>query len=279
MAKKKITQTENNNRIDNFNKRWNVTLNENDRWNEFKQRILNYYVDNFTCNEDTQGKEFLRLIGIHKKPIYPLLENFIGEYKDSIYDYLSSTTEVTKMLLGIELIFYMKTLNNQLKDCFYKEIKNIIIITGVSLEIKKVSQDVFLYPSGVRLFDESLVNDNLDWLSKYPKSYEAYKNALMNYEKSGEERNVVDNLRLALEILLKDILNNRKSLENQKNEIGNLFKNKNISTDISNMFITILSFYTNYQNDKAKHNYSVSSKEVEFILYLTGTFMRFILTI
>lgn len=94
----------------------------------------------------------------------------------------------------------------------------------------------------------------------------------------GKERNVVDHLRLSLELLLKDIFNNGKSLENQKSDIGNYLKSKNISPEISNLLEKVLDYYAKYQNNKAKHDCAVLSSEVEFILYLTGTVMRFLLT-
>lgn len=47
------------------------------------------------------------------------------------------------------------------------------------------------------------------------------------------------------------------------------------------MYWKLINYYTKYQNNYAKHNdkVKVDSSEIEFILYLTGTFIRFLLTL
>lgn len=77
--------------------------------------------------------------------------------------------------------------------------------------------------------------------------------------------------------LIKEILNNDKSLENQKTEILKYVKQKNTSSEITNLFWQVLDYYTKYQNDKIKHADKADPDEVEFILYITGTIIRFLL--
>ncbi len=74
------------------------------------------------------------------------------------------------------------------------------------------------------------------------------------------------------------VLKNTKSLENQKEFIGKYLKTRNTSAEISNLFWTVLDYYSKYQNDKIKHADNAKVDEVEFLLYLTGTVMRFMLT-
>ena len=56
----------------------------------------------------------------------------------------------------------------------------------------------------------------------------------------GKERNVVDHLRLSLELLLKDILIMEKVLKIKKSDIGNYLKSRNISPEISNLLERVL---------------------------------------
>lgn len=42
------------------------------------------------------------------------------------------------------------------------------------------------------------------------------------------------------------------------------------------MFNTLLDYYGKYQNKYAKHDDNVNEKEIEFIIDLTSTFMKFI---
>lgn len=280
--KTKIQRADKSNWLSDFHRRWNIDLNEKERWDSFRSRILNAYmpIGRIINTHSQHEQEFLEIIGIHKNPgsNWDLLSTIGGIEHSPTYNYFSSTTNIKKFILGIEVIFRMSSLTKTHKDGFLSNIENVIKITGVPLEVKRTSADVIFYPAGAKLLDEKLVNDNLDWLSAHPKSYDCFKKALSEIGIVGKEREVVDNLRLSLELLMKDVLGNRKSLENQKTDIGKFLKSKGVSSEISKMFWQLLDYYSKYQNDKAKHNIAVPSEEVEFILYLTGTIIRFLST-
>lgn len=275
-------QLEKQNRIIDFYKRWNIDLNEKERWHSFRNRVLNSYMKIGTAisYSSEMENEFFELIGIHKRPAnifdFNVLENELS--KSPTYNYLFDTNDMKGFILGIQAVFWLKELTKAQKKDFLIGIQEAVSITGVPLGIKQTESEIIFYPEGAKLLDEKLINDNLDWLSAHPKSYETFKMSLMEIGIQGKERNVVDHLRLSLELLLKDIFNNGKSLENQKSDIGNYLKSKNISPEISNLLERVLDYYAKYQNNKAKHDCAVLSSEVEFILYLTGTVMRFLLT-
>ena len=77
--------------------------------------------------------------------------------------------------------------------------------------------------------------------------------------------------------MFKKIFNNNKSLEKQINELGIYLKQKNISVEISNMYVKLIDLYSVYNNQNAKHNDKVKFVEINFIIYLTGNFIRFVL--
>lgn len=89
----------------------------------------------------------------------------------------------------------------------------------------------------------------------------------------------MDDLRLALELLLKKILNNTKSLENQIKPLGDYFKGKSGSKELQNMFVKLVDYYSKYQNTYVKHDDNVNEKEIDFIIELTSSLMKFILKI
>lgn len=275
-------QLEKQNRIIDFYKRWNIDLNEKERWHSFRNRVLNSYmkIGRAISYSSEMENEFFELIGIHKRPAnifdFNVLENELS--KSPTYNYLFDTNDMKGFILGIQAVFWLKELTKAQKKDFLIGIQEAVSITGVPLGIKQTESEIIFYPEGAKLLDEKLINDNLDWLSAHPKSYETFKMSLMEIGIQGKERNVVDHLRLSLELLLKDIFNNGKSLENQKSDIGNYLKSKNISPEISNLLERVLDYYAKHQNNKAKHDCAVLSSEVEFILYLTGTVMRFLLT-
>lgn len=275
------SQLEKQNRIIDFYKRWNIDLNEKERWHSFRNRVLNSYIKigKTISYSSEMENEFFELIGIHKRPAnifdFNVLENELS--KSPTYNYLYDTNDMNGFILGIQAVFWLKELTKAQKRDFLIGIQEAVFITGVPLGIKQTESEIFFYPEGAKLLDEKLINDNLDWLSTHPKSYEVFKMSLMEIGIQGKERNVVDHLRLSLELLLKDIFCNSKSLENQKSDIGNYLKSNNISPEISNLLERVLDYYAKYQNNKAKHDCAVLSSEVEFILYLTGTVMRFLL--
>ena len=264
-------------RVEGFYKRWNIQLDDSIRWESFRNRALNSYEFDISeqIEKDNSTDEFFTIIGKHRIKNSILDTDYFQRHP--IYNYFVETSNIQDFLLGLQALFWLKAGSVESKKRFLRNIQDAICITGVPLIIKQTNNDVLLFPSGAKLLDRKLVDDNLDWLSLYQKSYEAYKTALLKIGKKGEERDVVDYLRLSLELLLKDILHNKKSLENQKIELGNYLKSKNVSVEISNLFWTVLDHYSKYQNDKAKHGNMVSTDEVEFILYLTGVLMRFLL--
>ena len=79
-------------------------------------------------------------------------------------------------------------------------------------------------------------------------------------------RNVLDDLRLSLESLLRAILNNKKSLENQQPTLGAFVKGRGGSSELSNMFLKLVEYYCKYQNTYVKHDDAVIEEEVEFVI-------------
>jgi hypothetical protein len=122
-----------------------------------------------------------------------------------------------------------------------------------------------------------LVQVTKHWLEKYPSSYKQYISALKKYDDKVYERNILDDLRVALELLLKDVLSNSKALEKQLPDLGAYLKQKNVSPEITNMYNKLLDYYSKYQNEYVKHNNKVNSNEIELMIDLTSIFMKFLI--
>lgn len=120
----------------------------------------------------------------------------------------------------------------------------------------------------------TLVEEAKHWLSDYPDSLKLYETALTKFNNNVFERNLLDDLRLSLELLLKSIFNNSKSFENQIPQIGVFISSKGGSKEFSNMFRTLIDYYSKYQNSFVKHNDAVIEEEVEFIIEMTSSFMK-----
>lgn len=169
--------------------------------------------------------------------------------------------------------------DNSKQIWFVRDIATALKLSGVNAVICSTSSGYKFYPASERFLDEKLVIDILNWLSKYDKAKEQFEKALQLTLKGQNSRQVVDCLRLSLELFLKQYLNNSKSLENQHDILGKKLSEKNISVEVRNMFIKLLDYYEKYNNEHAKHDDSTNEEELDFLIYLTGNFLRLLIKI
>jgi hypothetical protein len=125
--------------------------------------------------------------------------------------------------------------------------------------------------------DSVLINKNLLSLKNFPEVARLYESALTKLNEGSLDRNLLDDLRLAFELLLKELFKNEKSLENQIPELGKYLKSSKNSPELTNMIIKLIDYYVKYQNEYIKHNDKVKETEVSLVLNLTSSFMNFLL--
>lgn len=126
-------------------------------------------------------------------------------------------------------------------------------------------------PDGV---NEELIEQTRHWLSQFSGVLEVFNSAIEKQSHGLYKRNLLDDLRLSLELLLKEILGNDKSLENQLSLLGAFMKDKGGSAELTNMFQKLIDYYTKYQNTYVKHGDDVNEEEIEFICEITASFMK-----
>lgn len=160
-----------------------------------------------------------------------------------------------------------------------KELHKAFILSNVKLKIMKDDEEFYIFPTNTEILDSALIFDSLNWLESCKEAKTHFINALKFEKKEQYYRNIIDELRLCFEFLLKKLFSNNKSLENQKSNLGTYFKDNNISMTISNMYIKLFELYTTYNNDNAKHGDRINFVEIDYIIYLTGTFIRLIMQI
>lgn len=139
----------------------------------------------------------------------------------------------------------------------------------------KLSKDYHsLAPVGE--IEENFIEETSHWLKSYPNAFDLYNNAYQKYKSEDEQlyRNTLDDARLALEKLLKEVLKNKKSIENQQEEIGSFVSERGGTKEFSNMFRKLLKHYSKYQNERVKHDDNIVKTEITFIFELTTVFMR-----
>jgi hypothetical protein len=119
-----------------------------------------------------------------------------------------------------------------------------------------------------------LVEETKHWLGGFPEALSLYGQALEKYEHHAFNRNLLDDLRLALEMLLRSLFLNEKSLENQLPQVGTYIRVRGGSPELTNMFVKLVDYYAKYHNSYVKHDDAVVEDEIEFVLEITSSFMK-----
>ena len=148
---------------------------------------------------------------------------------------------------------------------------------GANIAIYSDNANYELYPCTEKFFDDKLVLDTLSWLDKYPKAKEEYKRALSLMFEQKKSYQVIDTLRRAFELFIKNFFGVKCSLENAKPTIGNYLKSLSVESEFCTIYANILDFYTTYNNNHTKHNNDATEIAVEFMVYQTGNLMRLLL--
>lgn len=286
--------------IEQFYRRFNINIETEGKENikRFKNslsKILEKHIGNISLKNEFRDV-FIKYTGIENKDFGTVdlyTEIDIGQ-KDWLditgknYIKFSNTCigkafqeDLTSVIKYIQIIFLMDNsiIPSNIKESLYEEISEIINVFGININIQKENNRYLLYPKGAEELDDALVKDVLVWLEKYNSSRKKFISALEKYQNKDDARNILDDLRLSLELLVQEIANNKKTLENNKSEIGKILKDKGINIEISNMYIKLFDYYTTYQNNNVKHGEKCSYNEIEFVIYLTGSFMRLLLSI
>lgn len=156
---------------------------------------------------------------------------------------------------------------------------NALDATRLPYELLVEDGKYFIFPQGVKEFDDALVSDPLMWLSGYPKSEKTYITALKQYSEGIYIRDVADNLRKSLETFLQEFLKNDKNLEKNKSEIIKYLNTQDVDPGVSGLFTPLINTYKNINDRIAKHNDNVDKKLLEFLLYQTGILIRMVLVV
>lgn len=285
-------------RIKNFLRRWNLSYDKDQSFLIFKNRILHILdttLGEYILENPTIEDNFAYLQGYRTKPKSKTgnrkVENFFDEYQGKdfesslVYGVFVNTSNLPELVTAIQFLFWsLEQYGGDALDYqedFAGELKSTISISPyIDIRLVKQKTTFMVYPSGAEFLDEGLISDNLIWLDQFPEAKKHFEKAIRIYASKEKDnyRELLDNLRLALEELIRSILNNSKSFENQKDELLSWLGQKDISQPIINMFANLLfQDFRIYQNELVKHSEYWLPLDVEFMIYLSGTFARLLI--
>lgn len=125
--------------------------------------------------------------------------------------------------------------------------------------------------------DCSVYSETLKALKPYNQAYRHHSNALSKYKDGIYERNTLDDMRAALESLIREITGKEKTFENQISIICTKLDEHAVKPEIRNLFHKTIDYYSKYQNNYVKHNDEVDPAEVSFVIEWTGVLMKYII--
>lgn len=142
----------------------------------------------------------------------------------------------------------------------------------VEMEIQQVLDNHFVSPSS------NEINDVRKVLDEHPKALEQYNSAIQKVLKGENDRNAIDDMRLAWDILVGDLTGKQASPNKQESEIGKLLKDKGVAPELRNMFFSMVRNYADYQDKNVKHDINISHGDVLFVLNITNAFIKRIMS-
>ena len=110
-----------------------------------------------------------------------------------------------------------------------------------------------------------------------PAAQAVYKSGITKYAEKKYDRNVLDDMRLALELYVKQLLGNNKSLENQTADLG--AKLSGSHAELRNLIVKTVDYLCKYQNHYVKHNDAVNPEEIDYIIEQTSATINFLIKI
>ena len=209
-------------------------------------------------------------------------ERYEEELLQRMWDYLKPKKTNFKDFLSALVVLsnlYNKqsTSNNEILSF----VKKNLVDSHISFDVIEDKDGVFIFPKGVKELDDKLVTEPLQWLTEYPNARIAWINALKVYADATDKNasDCADSFRKALEQFFREFFGGEKSLENYKSEYGKFMKDHGIPAELSNSFEKVQNQYTTYMNNYAKHGNGTSKIALEYIMYQTGSLIRFLITL
>jgi hypothetical protein len=203
----------------------------------------------------------------------------------NLFKSIDSCNTSRELATVIQIFFWiLEEHHDETKDFTLEIIEKIRKISKLTpssgFQISRKGKQAIIYPYGDEFLDKGIVDYVISGLDNYPKAAKQFEEALKIYQRGEENlyRSLLDNLRLALEELLREVLSTQKTLENQRSDLKTWLTGKGLHINITSMYDKLLfDNYCKYQNNAVKHHENYSLDEVEFMIYLTGSFIRLIL--
>ena len=269
-------------RMQRFWERWNYQPNDAEEFVKVRNRI-SHVVETKVWPQVRHNGDFFRELALVRGVVYDASDVGFGGFSlTAPAKIVNQSDDLFELAEAVQFILWaVFAVQPNLLDGIIESLNYAFALSpNVMLHIAKMTDGATVYPGGAGLLDDVLIEENLSWLEEHAGASKAFRGALAIYASKDADkyRNLLDNLRFAVEQLLKDALGNQRSLENQKDLLLPWLKNKGLHTQVTGMYHDLLfGRFATYQNDAVKHGEKYTPQEIEFMIYITGTFMRLLI--
>lgn len=262
-------------RIQDINNRWNIPDDESyeQRFERFKQRILNSFtdIDSYVSDEDVSA--FCIIMGIKEE----WEDHIYVKRGTNIFNALQNEIDPKKFFRLIEVIFMLPTMKNNYRENLIGKTKLACELSEIGVNINVSNGVVQLYPSGEALLDQGVVNRALSFLNANENQH--FVDALKFYQENTSKSRIKssESLRRSLEEFLRTKLKNQKGLKSNIAELGECLDTQS-NNDLRKLVTQTLSILDHpFFNNNSKHNDGlISEAENEFLIYQIALLMRYV---
>lgn len=184
--------------------------------------------------------------------------------------YIRKTEDMQELQIKLEALSSVKRANPN-KDYFVVYNRNPYTISETQKEVELCLDKFYDRES---LDELSIISESLDW---YDKAKSLFESGCKKYKSRNDLRGCLDDFRLSLELLLKEILHNERTLDNQLIPLNQYLAEKGVSSEISNGFRHFLDCYNKYQNNHVKHNLNIAKNDATIIIEQTKSLINILM--
>jgi len=256
--------------VKEFDKTFGLVSSIDDEKNRFVNRIENTVFNAFTNNRVFGDYE-----GLFKQVCYQLGEDATelirqnSFMRHSIPNFKTLTNKDFVQTLRVVVAIYNCFSNNPGKQ---RLVTNIVVdaIEKSNLNLGVKWADGIFYPTGDKFLDSELIDKSIALLDKFPNEKTDLKNALDNYY-AKSPYGVVENCYIAVEGVGRQLLRNKKTLDNNREELLRILQ---FSKYWDKIFLNYLSYAHEYRRHAGENRHDLKPEEVEGFLYLTCLIIR-----
>jgi len=247
-----------------FHQRFNIEIGLEEAQSRFINRVNNMMPAIFTWAKGVDYRLAWKLantLGMEYQE-QDTLEQFLS---DDFYSYLET----------LEALY--KVINDTYQQQFDERMKTILSLTEVDLGIQW--RDGFFWPSGAKLLDQALVNENLKWLTapKYIDVLTPFEKGLRHFLEAQQQptklSDAITDIYEALEALAKIVTGKDKDLSGNAESFISELKLSDHYKGILKAHILYANQYRHAPKPGGKRKPPLLN-EVEAFVYTTGLFIR-----